>query len=73
MNPYDSLVGQAFFRNGTRYAIVKCEGATVVAAVLRGGRAERVMVPLAEVLSALETTEITLTELPRERKDLSLH
>lgn len=68
MNRYDSLVGQVFDRNGVRHAIVKCAGATVVAAVWRGGCVERVFVPLSEVLDALDVTEITMTELPKERR-----
>lgn len=64
---YESLVGQSFTRNGARFTVVKCEGATVLAALLSGGRVDRVMVPLADVLNALEVTEITMTELPRER------
>jgi len=67
MNAYDSLVGQAFVRNGVRYTVVRVSGATVVAALLQGGRVERVFVPLAEVLDSLEVTQIQLTELPRER------
>jgi hypothetical protein len=64
MSGYDSLVGQTFTRNGIRFTIVKCEGATVMAAVARGGQIERVPVPLAEVLDALAVNEITVTELP---------
>jgi hypothetical protein len=71
MNRYDSLVGQSFRRGGVRYTIVKCEGATVLAGVLRGGQLERVFVPLAQVLDALDVTEIELTELPRARQDQS--
>jgi hypothetical protein len=66
MNAYDSLVGQAFSRNGVRYTVVRVSGATVVAALLRNGRVERVFVPLAEVLDNLEVTQIQVTELPRE-------
>ena len=66
MNAYYSLVGQAFSRNGVRYTVVRVSGATVVAALLRNGRVERVFVPLAEVLDNLEVTQIQVTELPRE-------
>ncbi|NBC23387.1 MAG: hypothetical protein GVY21_07935 [Gammaproteobacteria bacterium] len=66
MNAYDSLVGQAFSRNGVRYTVVRVSGATVVAALLRNGRVERVFVPLAEVLDNLEVTQIQVTQLPRE-------
>lgn len=66
MNAYDSLVGQAFSRNGVRYTVVRVSGATVVAALLRNRRVERVFVPLAEVLDNLEVTQIQVTELPRE-------
>lgn len=69
MSRYDSLVGQCFRRNGERYAIIKCEGATVMASVMRSGREERVFVSLAEALDALEVTEINLTELPTVRQD----
>ncbi|MAT84648.1 MAG: hypothetical protein CMQ43_09025 [Gammaproteobacteria bacterium] len=64
MNAYDFLIGQAFTRNGVRYTIVKVTGATVVAAMLCGSRVERVFVPLADVLDALEVTRIDVTELP---------
>jgi hypothetical protein len=64
MSRYDSLVGQAFTRNGIRFTIVKCEGASVMAAVPRAGQVERVLVPLAEVLDALAVNEIMVTELP---------
>jgi len=66
MNAYDSLVGQAFSRNGVRYTVVRVTGATVVAVLLRNGRVERVFVPLAEVLDNLAVTQIQVTELPRE-------
>lgn len=65
MSGYDFLVGQRFVRNGVRYCVVKCLGATVVAAQLAGDRVDRVFVPLAEVLEALEITEVTVSELPR--------
>ncbi len=68
MSRYDSLVGQTFIRNGVCYSVVKCLGATVVAAQSNGGRVERVFVPLADVLDALDITEVTLTELPRARQ-----
>ncbi|MDZ7670327.1 MAG: hypothetical protein U5Q16_13265 [Gammaproteobacteria bacterium] len=68
MNAYDSLVGQAFTRNGVRYTVIRVTGATIVAAMLCGGRVERVFVPLADVLDALEVTQITLTELPQDHR-----
>ena len=67
MNAYDFLIGRAFTRNGVRYTIVKVTGATVLAAMLCGSRVERVFVPLADVLDALEVTRIDVTELPEER------
>ena len=69
MSRYDSLVGQSFRRNGEHLVIVKCEGATVMAEVRRTGGRERVFVSLAQVLEALEVTEINVTELPRARED----
>lgn len=71
MSRYDYLVGQSFERRGSRLTIVKCDGSTVIAAMMHGGRVERVMVSLAEVLDALEVTEITVTELPPVRRPLS--
>lgn len=70
MSSYDSLVGQSFTRNGMRFTIVGCEGAAVTVAVVRDGQVERVRFPLAEVVDALEVTEITVTELPSEARDL---
>jgi hypothetical protein len=64
MNCNDWLVGQAFTRGGIRYTVAKCHGSTVLAAVLRGGRVERVLVPLTDVLASLEVAEVTVTELP---------
>lgn len=64
MNHYESLVGQSFRRRGVRFTVIKCEGATVLATQPRDGRLERVLVPLSEVLDALEVPEITVTELP---------
>lgn len=69
MSGYDSLVGQSFRHRGERFTIVRCEGATVLATVERAGGAERVTVPLAEALEALEVPEITVTELPHSRPD----
>lgn len=66
MSAYDTLVGQRFDRNGTRLTIVECRGGTVLATGEDG--VERVPVPLAEVLQALEVAEITVTELPRARR-----
>lgn len=66
MNRYDNLVGQAFSWQGRRFTVVKCEGATVLAALLRDGCVERVLVPVDQVLDALDVTEITMTELPTE-------
>ncbi|MEQ8857638.1 MAG: hypothetical protein RIC56_03245 [Pseudomonadales bacterium] len=68
MNGYDTLVGQSFTRGGVRYTVIKCMGATVVAGLLHGRRVERVFVPLADVLDALEITEIQMTELPVARR-----
>lgn len=67
VNPYEHLVGQDFLRNGVRYTVVKCVGATVVAAYLENNRVHRILVRLAEVLDALEVTEINMTApLPRK-------
>lgn len=71
MNPYEHLVGQDFLRNGVRHTVVKCVGATVVAAYLENNRVHRILVRLAEVLDALEVTEINMTApLPREVPEL---
>ena len=61
MNSYEHLVGEHFTRNGMRYTVVKCIGATVVAAYLQNNRVHRVLVSLADVLDALEVTEINIT------------
>ena len=61
VNPYEYLVGQHFTRNGVRYTIVKCAGATVVAAYLHNDRVHRVLMRLAEVLDTLEVTEIDIS------------
>jgi len=61
VSSYDNLVGEHFTRNGTRYTVVKCVGATVVAAYLQNNRVHRVLVRLADVLDALEVTEINIT------------
>ena len=67
VNPYEHLVGQDFLRNGVRHTVVKCVGATVVAAYLENNRVHRILVRLAEVLDALEVTEINMTApLPRD-------
>ena len=64
MNPYEHLVGQDFLRNGVRHTVVKCVGATVVAAYLERNKVHRTLVRLAEVLDALEVTEISMTVPP---------
>ncbi|MCZ6708869.1 MAG: hypothetical protein O7B25_00740 [Gammaproteobacteria bacterium] len=61
MNCYEHLVGEHFTRNGLRYTVLKCVGATVVAAYLDNDRVHRVLVRLADVLDALEVTEINIT------------
>ena len=61
VNPYEHLVGQDFLRNGVRHTVVKCVGATVVAAYLENNRVHRILVRLADVLDALEVTEIKIT------------
>lgn len=61
MNSYEHLVGEHFTRNGMRYTVVKCVGATVIAAYLQNNRVHRVLVRLADVLDALEVTEINIT------------
>ena len=61
MNPYEHLVGQDFLRHGVRHTVVKCVGATVVAACLENNRVHRILVRLADVLDALEVTEINIT------------
>ena len=67
VNPYEHLVGQDFLRNGVRHTVVKCVGATVVAAYLENNRVHRILVRLADVLDALEVTEINMTaHLPRK-------
>lgn len=66
MNAHEFLIGQAFTRNGVRHTILEVSGATVVAAMLTSSSTERVSVPLADVLDALEVTRIDVTELPRD-------
>jgi hypothetical protein len=61
VNSYEHLVGEHFTRNGMRYTVVKCVGATVVAGYLKNNRVHRVLVRLADVLDALEVTEINIT------------
>jgi len=61
VNSYEHLVGEHFTRNGLRYTVVKCVGAIVVAAYLQNNRVHRVLVRLADVLDALEVTEINIT------------
>jgi hypothetical protein len=61
VNSYEHLVGEHFTRNGLRYTVVKCVGATVIAAYLQNNRVHRVLVRLADVLDALEVTEINIT------------
>jgi hypothetical protein len=61
VNCYEHLVGERFTRNGLRYTVLKCVGATVVAAYLENDRVRRVLVRLADVLDALEVTEINIT------------
>lgn len=68
MSFYDSLVGQSFRREGRRYTIVQCEGDTVLAAVDGDGRAEHISLSLGDVIDTLEVIEVTLTELPPERR-----
>ena len=68
MNSYEHLVGEQFTRNGTRYTVVKCVGATVVAAYLQNHRVHRVLVRLADVLDALDVTEINITAPPEANK-----
>ena len=71
VNPYEHLVGQDFLRNGVRHTVVKCVGATVVAAYLENNRVHRILVRLADVLDALEVTEINMTApLPRKVPEL---
>lgn len=67
VNSYEHLVGEHFTRNGLRYTVVKCVGATVVAAYLQNNRVHRVLVRLSDVLDALEVTEINITA-PTESK-----
>lgn len=64
MSAYQHLIGASFTRHGTRFTVVKCEGATVIAGFLHNGRVQRMLVPLGEVLKSLDVTEIELTELP---------
>jgi hypothetical protein len=61
VNSYEHLVGEHFTRNGVRYTVIKCVGATVVAAYLRDNRVHRVLARLSDVLDALEVTEINMT------------
>ena len=68
VNAYEQLVGQSFTRAGSRFTIVKVHGATVVAASLQGGRVRRVLVPLADALSAIDITEVQITALPEAEK-----
>jgi hypothetical protein len=67
VNSYEHLVGEHFTRNGLRYTVVKSIGATVVAAYLQNRQIHRVLVRLADVLDALEVTEINITA-PLERE-----
>lgn len=64
MSAYQHLIGQSFNRNGTRFTVIKCEGATVIAGFLQQGRLQRMLVPLGDVLKSLDVTEIEMTELP---------
>lgn len=64
MSAYQHLIGQSFTRNGTRFTVIKCEGATVIAGFLHKGRLQRMLVPLGDVLKSLDVTEIEMTELP---------
>jgi hypothetical protein len=65
VNSYENLVGEHFVRNGVRYTVVKCVGATVVAGYLRDNRVHRVLVRLSDVLDALEVIEINITAPPQ--------
>ncbi len=64
VNTYQHLIGQSFTRNGTRLTVVKCEGATVIAAFLQNRRVQRMLVPLDTVLASLEVAEPELTKQP---------
>lgn len=68
MNSYDHLVGEHFTRNGTRYTVVKCVGATVIAAHLQNNRVHRVLTRLTDVLDALDVTHINITVPPEDEK-----
>ncbi|MCZ6854506.1 MAG: hypothetical protein O7G86_11365 [Gammaproteobacteria bacterium] len=57
MNTYEDLIGQSFTRHGTRYTVVKCNGASVIAAFLQNLRVHRMMVPLVDVLALLDDPE----------------
>ena len=67
MNGYEQLIGQSFNRLGTRFTIVKCHGATVVAAFLHNQKVRRMLVPLSEVLKSLDVPEVELTALPEQK------
>ena len=61
MNAYENLIGQSFTRYGTRFTVVKCNGATVIAAFMQNQRVHRIMVPLVDVLALLDDTEAVET------------
>ena len=54
INNYKHLIGQSFCRNGIHFTVVKCEGATVLAAFLENRRMTRILVPLSDVLDSLD-------------------
>ncbi len=61
MNAYENLIGQSFTRHGTRFIVVKCTGATVIAAFIQNQRVHRMMVPLGDVLALLDDTKAVET------------
>ena len=62
VDTFKHLIGRLFTRGGVKYMIVKCEGATVVAAYRAGNKVRRMLVPLSTALDALDSTEIEVTE-----------
>ncbi len=60
VNEYEHLIGQSFTRHGTRFTVVKCNGASVVAAFFENQRVHRMMVPLVDVLALLDDPEVMI-------------
>ncbi len=71
VNAYENLIGQSFTRHGTRFTVVKCNGATVIAAFMQNQRVHRMMVPLVDVLALLDAAEAMETPSTLARQEYS--